>query len=108
LLDPKLPFVRLFDDLVGAGEDRGRHGQAERLGGLEIDDQLECGWLLDRQIRELLALEDPSGVNAELATDSLETRCIADQAADRGELAKPVDRRNGMACRQRHELLAPA
>src|SRR6266436_8378970 len=29
---------RSFDDLIGAGEDRGRHGAAERLGGLEIDD----------------------------------------------------------------------
>jgi tripartite-type tricarboxylate transporter receptor subunit TctC len=27
----------LFDHLVGAGEQRVRHGQAERLGGLEID-----------------------------------------------------------------------
>ncbi len=35
-----------FDHLVGAGEDRLRHGQAERLGGLEIDDQLEFGRLL--------------------------------------------------------------
>ena len=35
-----------FDDLVGAGEDRLRDGQAERLGGLEIDDQLEFCRLL--------------------------------------------------------------
>jgi hypothetical protein len=27
----------LFDHLVGAGEQRGRHGKAERGGGLEID-----------------------------------------------------------------------
>ena len=38
----------LLDDLVGVGEDRWRHGQAERLGGFEVDDQLECSWLLDR------------------------------------------------------------
>jgi putative ABC transport system substrate-binding protein len=30
-----------FDHIVGAGEDRLRHGEAERLGGLQIDDQLE-------------------------------------------------------------------
>src|SRR5437868_4784088 len=30
-----------FDYLVGAGEDRLRDRQAERLGGLEVDDQLE-------------------------------------------------------------------
>jgi hypothetical protein len=39
-----------LDHLVGEGEDRLRHGQVERLGGLEIDDQLESGRLLDRQI----------------------------------------------------------
>src|SRR5262249_5959088 len=32
-----------LDDLVGAGEDRWRDRQAERLGRVEIDDQLECG-----------------------------------------------------------------
>ena len=36
-----MPIVRLFDHLVGAGEQRGRHLDAERLRGLEIDHQLE-------------------------------------------------------------------
>ena len=49
---------RLFDDLVGAGEDRWRDRQAERFGGYEIDDQLECRRLLDRKIGRLGALED--------------------------------------------------
>ena len=44
-----------------------RDREAERLGGLEIDDQLEFGRLLDRQIGGLGALEDLPGVNADLA-----------------------------------------
>src|SRR6266481_6040872 len=59
-----------FDDLVGAGEDRWRDGEAKRLGGVEVDDQLEGRRLLDRQVGGLGALEDPSGVNADLAPDA--------------------------------------
>src|SRR5882762_6862333 len=67
---PKLPEFTghaLLDHLGGAGEDRWRHREAERLRGLEIDDQLECGWLLHRQIGRLGALKDLSGINANLA-----------------------------------------
>src|SRR6266436_10168371 len=76
-----------FDDLIGAGEDRWRDGQAESLGGVEIDDQLEGRRLLDWQIGGLGALENPAGVDASLARISGEARSIADQAAGRGELA---------------------
>ena len=40
----------LFDYLVSAGNERGWYGEAERLSGFEIDDQLELDWLLHRQI----------------------------------------------------------
>src|SRR5262249_23930491 len=96
------------DDLVGAREDRWRHGKAELSRGLEIDDQLECRRLLDRQIGRLGALEDLSDINADLEIDSHVARSIADQAAGRGEFAPIIDRRNGMTRCQRHELVTPA
>src|SRR5438132_1952197 len=68
-----------FDDLVSAGEDRRRDREAKRFGGVEVDDQLEGGGLLDRQIGRLGALEDPSGVNADLAKGGRDARSIADQ-----------------------------
>jgi hypothetical protein len=38
----------LFDDLVGDSEQRRRHGQTERLGGLQVDHKLVLGRLFDR------------------------------------------------------------
>jgi hypothetical protein len=46
----------LFDHLVGKREQLIRNLKAERLGGLEVDHQLEFGGLLDGQIGWLLAI----------------------------------------------------
>src|SRR5260370_17367772 len=79
-----------FDDLVGAGEDRWRHTEAERLGGLEIDHQLEFSRLLDRQVSGLRALEALPDVNADLAIDRGEVRSIAVHAAGSGTLTQEI------------------
>src|SRR6266581_3309321 len=47
-----------FDHLVGAVEERGRHTETERLRGLEIDDQLELGRLLDWQVCRVGPFQD--------------------------------------------------
>ena len=47
-----------FDHLVGAGEQRCGHVEAERLGGLEVDHQFILGRCLHRQVGGLLALEN--------------------------------------------------
>src|SRR5689334_8732454 len=97
-----------FDYLVGAGEDRLRHNQPKRFRGLEIDDQLEGGRLLDRQVGWLGPVKDLAHVNSELATVTDLVRPIADQAALRSEFTPLVDRRNAMARCKRYELLASA
>ena len=49
---------RLFDHFVCLSKQRGGSGQTERAGRLQIDHQLECGGLLNREIGGLRTLED--------------------------------------------------
>src|SRR5262249_7417475 len=52
-----------FDDLVGtAGQWQG-HGDAERFGGLEVQEHLQLRRLLNGQITGLFALEHTASVN---------------------------------------------
>src|SRR6266851_10531837 len=51
-----LPYS--LDDLIGPQEERLRDRQAERLRGLEVDDQLELRRLLDRNIGRPSALQN--------------------------------------------------
>ena len=74
-----------------------RHGQAQRLRGLEIDDQFELGRLHDRQIGRLGAIENPADIDADLAKRVGKSGAVADQAAGNDIFALRIDRRN--ACR---------
>jgi hypothetical protein len=46
-----------FYNLVGAADQRGREGDAQGVGCLHFDEQLDLRDQLDRQIRRLLAIE---------------------------------------------------
>jgi len=49
---------RLFDHLVGPGEQRVRHVEAKRLRGFEVNDQLILGRGLYRHVGRLFTLKD--------------------------------------------------
>src|SRR5215510_1578887 len=72
---------RLLDHLVRAAEQREWDREAECLGGLEVDNQLDLRGLLHRHIGRPLALEDPAGVDADLAEQVPKIGTVADQAA---------------------------
>src|SRR5215470_17720013 len=52
------PLYGSFDHLIGSNQQRRRDGQAERLGGLEIDGELEFSRLLHWQIGRARAFEN--------------------------------------------------
>ena len=57
-----LRLAHLFDHLVGAEHQAGRNFMAERFCKLQIDDQLELGWLFDREIGRLCAAQDSCAI----------------------------------------------
>ena len=98
----------LLDHLIRSLEKRLRNRQSERLGGLEINDEFKSGRLLDWQIGRRGARENPADIGPSLVIHAGDARSIANQAAGRSEFTPKVDRRDRMARRQRHELVAPA
>src|SRR4029453_8182760 len=66
-----------FDHLVGAILHRLRHGNAERLRGLEVEEQLDFACLLHRQVGGFLALENTADVPASEAVGIYDAASIA-------------------------------
>ena len=90
----------LFDHFVGEREQRPGHGEAERLGGVEVDRQLELRRLLDGQIGGFGPPENTIGVRRRAPEHVGHVNAIAQQTTgfDRYNTRMTVGMRNRAAC----------
>src|SRR5438876_7007945 len=103
-----LRLAHSLDHLVGTGEQRGRNFEAERPGRLQVDDELEFRRLQYRQVGGLGALEDLTGVGADLTMHARTIGVVAGQPAGFDSLARRIARGNPVTRRERRKLDAPA
>src|SRR5262249_53798838 len=92
-----------LDHFVGAGEQRRRDGEAEHLGSGQVDDKLESGRLLDRNIAGLRTaqnLVNQLGGAPELIQ---EVWAVGHETARFNKTAGIEDRRQSRAERKRHD-----
>src|SRR6516165_11853012 len=97
-----------LNDLVSSRQQRFRDGEAEGLGGLEVDDKLKLGRLQDRQVGGLSAIENFAGIDASLTKTVCDVRSVAHQPAGYDEITDRIRRRNTLARRQAGNLHAAA
>jgi hypothetical protein len=82
-----------LDHLVGADEQRRRHGQAKRLSGFEVDDKFDLRRLLIRQFARFFATKNTVDVGRDATVEVDTVRTVRDQATNFCEYTLRMDRR---------------
>jgi hypothetical protein len=72
--------ARLFDHLVGTGEQRWWNNEAEGLRRLEVDDQFEFGWQYDWQVYGLDPGDNAARIGSGLTIGAKDARTVADKS----------------------------
>src|SRR6202140_987007 len=86
--------MALFDDLVGDGEHIRWDGQTESSRGLQVDHQLEFGWLLYRKFRGLGSLKYLVYVTGRPTEHARNARAVSHEAPRPGKVAVFINGRN--------------
>src|SRR5262245_29453648 len=81
----------LFDHLVGAGDERGRHGETKRFRSLEIDDQLQLGREFHRKITRFGSFQDFVNVGGRTMKVLSKIDAIANETARIDMIPEPVN-----------------
>ena len=85
-------FAKILDYLVGKREERGGHGETERLCGFQIDDEIKFDRLLNRQFGRLGTPHDLGNDLAGLSPHLSEARPIREEPTSLGMLLPLINR----------------
>src|SRR5262249_36505302 len=95
-----------FDQLVGSCKESVRYGEAERVGRLEIDDQLELNRGLHGKIARLFAFQDAIRISCRAPKIIGPVLSVGQQPTKFSEKTLSINGRETIASRQRCDLRA--
>jgi hypothetical protein len=79
---------KLSEPIISSREERGRHIEPERLGGLQVDHELVSGRRLHREVGRLLAFEDSHELAGNALNDVSAKRTVGQFSGSSGSVVR--------------------